>query len=142
MIIYIPDDCQTMSLSGDDYDLLERKFAMYVLVAVSENPHSTKTQIMRLEEGNERTKYQRLRELSDAGYIEYVRSDNYAGERMVLSRDAEEIVSYLNKIRSVMARRKPQNDNKDVPERRGGSAVQAEDRKKPVDAVHLHGPSL
>ena len=102
-----------MTLKSNNFDLLERKFAIYVLVALSEHPYSTKVEITHLEPGNVRTKFQRLTELSAAGYIDYVRSENFRGERMVLTRDAEELVAYLKKVKVVLDRRKTKPDYAD-----------------------------
>lgn len=53
----------------DDLSIFERKYAMYIILAVSENPGIGKTKLVRLEEGNEKTKFTRINELIEAGYL-------------------------------------------------------------------------
>ena len=93
-----------MALKDDDMEVLERKYAMYLLLAVSEHPMSTKTEIMRLQQQNERTKFNRLNELIALGLIDYARSENYSRERIVLSKDGEELVRIIKKARTVLRR--------------------------------------
>ncbi len=93
-----------MALKDDDMEVLERKYAMYLLLAVSEHPMSTKTEIMRLQQQNERTKFNRINELIALGLIEYARSENYSRERIVLSQDGEELVRIIKKARTVLRR--------------------------------------
>lgn len=50
-------------------DVLERKFAIYVILCVKEMPGSTKSDIIKKDEGNERTKFLRISELIDEGII-------------------------------------------------------------------------
>ena len=93
-----------MALKDDDMDVLERKYSMYILLAVSEHPMSTKTEIMRLQQQNERTKFNRINELIALGLIEYAKSENYSRERIVLSKDGEELVRIIKKARTVLRR--------------------------------------
>ena len=88
-----------MSLKQDDMDLLERKYAMYVLLAIDKHPSSTKTDIMRLEPGNEKTKFQRINEMVQAGYVAMAQVDGYSTKRLVLTPDGEDLVKRLKKIR-------------------------------------------
>ncbi len=93
-----------MALKDDDLGILEKKYAMYVLLAVSEHPMSTKTEIMRLQQQNERTKFDRINELIDAGLIECKVPEGFKRDRMVLTEDGEELVKSIKKIRTVLRR--------------------------------------
>ena len=74
---------------------------------------STKTEIMRLQQQNERTKFNRLNELIALGLIDYARSENYSRERMVLSKDGEELVRLIKKARTVLRRVQRKTDDSD-----------------------------
>lgn len=50
-------------------EVLERKFAIYVLLSVKNMPGATKSDVIKREEGNERTKFLRISELIEAGLI-------------------------------------------------------------------------
>ena len=105
-----------MSLKQDDMDLLERKFAMYVLLAIDKCPGSTKTDIMRLENGNEKTKFQRINEMIQAGYVELAQVEGYSTKRLVLTSDGEDLVKKLKKIRYALitkAKKTIDEDDKD-----------------------------
>lgn len=54
-----------------ELSIFERKYALYVLMAVRAKPGLTKTELMRLDEGNERTKFVRIQELIEAELIKY-----------------------------------------------------------------------
>ena len=50
---------------------------MYVLLVIAENPGISKTKLMRLEEGYERTKFLRIQELIEAGYVRIVEGGHW-----------------------------------------------------------------
>ena len=87
-----------MVLKQDDLEILERRYAMYILLALEKNPMSTKTEIMRLDSRNEKTKFVRIQELMDAGLIEYRTTDTGA-TKINLSAEGESIVKKIKKIR-------------------------------------------
>ncbi len=87
-----------MSLKQDDLDRLERKYAMYVLLAVDKHPMSTKTDIMRLDPGNEKTKFTRLTEMIELGLIGY-KADTNGVTKLVLTPEGQDIVNKLKKVR-------------------------------------------
>ena len=90
---------EPMSLKQDDMDLLERKFAMYVLLAIDRHPGCTKTDIMRLENGNEKTKFQRINEMIQAGYVDLAQVEGYSTKRLVLTKEGDDLVKKLKKVR-------------------------------------------
>ena len=105
-----------MSLKQDDMDLLERKFAMYVLLAIDKQPKSTKTDIMRLESGNEKTKFQRINDMIQAGYVELAQVDGYSTKRLVLTQDGEDLVKKIKKIRYALISKANKNVDEDETE--------------------------
>lgn len=86
-----------------DLEVLERKHAMYVLVAIKENPDSTKTDIMRLEKGDEKTKFQRINELIALGYIDTVFSEGYSTKRLILTKKGDRLVKHIEALRGALA---------------------------------------
>ncbi len=104
-----------MSLKQDDLDRLERKYAMYVLLAVDKHPMSTKTDIMRLDPGNEKTKFTRLNEMVELGLIEY-KADTNGITKMVLSPEGQDIVNKIKKIRLAILKleKKPDSDESKI----------------------------
>ena len=80
-----------MTLSQEDLSVLEKKYAMYVLLALDKHPMSTKTEIMRLEPGNEKTKFLRL-------IIEF-RQPPSGVPRMVLTSEGQDVVNKIKKVR-------------------------------------------
>ena len=97
-------------------DLLERKFAMYVLLAIDKQPKSTKTDIMRLESGNEKTKFQRINDMIQAGYVELAQVDGYSTKRLVLTQDGEDLVKKIKKIRYALISKANKNVDEDETE--------------------------
>lgn len=88
-----------MKLGQEDLGLLERKYAMYVLLAVDKYPGSTKTTIMRLEPGFEKTKFIRLTELTAAGLIDYDRENEDANISLRLTPAGAEVVATIKVLR-------------------------------------------
>ena len=86
----------------DDYSLLERKYAMYLLLLLDHYPNTTKTDLMRMDEGNEKTKVVRLTELIDAGLVEYVELNGRKTNRLQLSELGKELVPKIKKINSTL----------------------------------------
>ena len=50
-------------------ELMERNYALRLLIAIYDNPGASKMQIIRNMEGNERTKYLRILDLEAAGLV-------------------------------------------------------------------------
>lgn len=92
-------DIHTMSLRQDDLEIFEKKYAMYVLLAIEKNPMCTKTDIMRLESGNEKTKFMRIQELMEFGFISYAADNDHKSLRMVLTPQGQDAANKINKLR-------------------------------------------
>lgn len=91
-----------MTLNQNELEPMERRFAMYVLVAIRENPMSTKTDIMRLNPGFEKTKFERINEMIVAGYVETVKEQNYSTRRLRLTKKGDAAVDAILNLRSIM----------------------------------------
>lgn len=98
-----------MTLTQDDLAILEKKYAMYVLLALDKNPMSTKTEIMRLDPGNEKTKFMRIQELIEMGLIEY-RQAPTGVQRMVLTPEGQDIANKIKKVRLALLRLQKRKD--------------------------------
>ena len=90
-----------MTLTQDDMKLFEQKFSMYVLLEIGEHPNSTKTDIMRLQQGNEKTKFQRINEMIVAGLIDQVQCEGYSTKRLILSQKGKEAVEAIKILRNI-----------------------------------------
>lgn len=85
-------------------DIFEQKFSLYVVMAVRNNPGSTKTEILRLDKGNERTKFLRINDLIMEGIIvvdDERRKSN--AMRLYLTPKGQEIANHLEKIQQIVA---------------------------------------
>ena len=92
-----------MSIKHNDLEILERKHAMYVLLAIDENPNSTKTDIMRLENGDEKTKFQRINELIVLGYIDTIFVEGYSTKRLILTDKGKALVKHIDGLRRILS---------------------------------------
>lgn len=93
-----------MSLSDNDLEILERRYSMYVLLALDKMPGCTKTDIMRLNPGNEKTKFRRINELIAEGFIECEYSPEHKSKRLNLTAEGKELVTRIKKIRALLLR--------------------------------------
>ena len=112
---YTLDESRTMVLKQDDMELLERKFAMYVILAVEKHPMSTKTEIMRLDNGNEKTKFNRIQELIAAGLIHHVETETGA-TRIDLTPEGKAIAAKLKTLRLALIKSTRNNQDPDDTE--------------------------
>lgn len=95
----IPLEKFDMTLKDTDLEFFERKFAMYMLLLVDNNPMSTKTDLVRMMPGNEKTKFLRLKELEALGFIELVESEEYSTRRLMVTEKAKPLVRKVKKLR-------------------------------------------
>ena len=101
-----------MVLKQDDLEILEKRYAMYILLALEKNPMSTKTEIMRLDPGNEKTKFVRIQELMDTGLIEY-RTTETGATKICLSVAGESLAKKIKKIRLEVLRLSNKNTDEE-----------------------------
>ena len=50
-------------------ELLNRKYCIFILMQIAENPGATKTDILNIEPGNERSKFLRIGDLIEHGLV-------------------------------------------------------------------------
>ena len=53
----------------DLIELLNRKYCIFILTQIAEHPGATKTEILNIEPGNERSKFLRIGDLIDHGLV-------------------------------------------------------------------------
>lgn len=90
---------ETMILKQNDLEILDKKYSTYVILLVHENPGSTKTDIMRMEDGNEQTKFSRINDLIEAGILEYRTTGDGILKKLYVSDDAFDLVMKINLMR-------------------------------------------
>ena len=88
-----------------DFNVFSRKYAYWTLMVIRDNPGITKIDLMRLEPGNEHTKFMRTQELYDLGLINYVQETDDREKRgywnclhMYLTDKGQRVAAYLEKI--------------------------------------------
>jgi DNA-binding MarR family transcriptional regulator len=86
-------------------EIFSKKFSYYVLMVIRDNPGITKIELMRLEPGNEHTKFMRTQELEKEGLIKYVTEDDDRKQKgqwncihMYLTDKGQKVAAYLDKI--------------------------------------------
>lgn len=84
---------------------LEKKYALNVLWCVKNNPGMTKTDIVRMDRGGEKTKYNMLSKLINMGLIttEKDPTGRWNTEHLVLTEDGAKIAECIETINQVMA---------------------------------------
>ena len=91
-----------------DLSVLERKSSLYILLTIRNNPGLTKTQLMRLDEGNERTKFVRMNELIECGLISSRQGDGqWNSTKLYLTEEGQEIAECIDKISKVLSKMNP-----------------------------------
>lgn len=93
-----------MEIKQTDFEILDKKYAMYVILAVYEYPGSTKTDIMRMEEGNEQTKFNRINDLIAAGILEYRTTGDGFSKKLHVSNDACDLVGKIIQMRKSLVK--------------------------------------
>ena len=76
---------------------------MYVILAIDENPNSTKTDIMKLERGDEKTKFLRINELIAEGIVGTIFVEGYSTKRLFLTDKGKAIAGHIEAIRGVLS---------------------------------------
>ena len=86
-------------------DIFSKKYSYYVLMVIRDNPGITKIELMRLEEGNEHTKFIRTQELEKIGLIKYISEEADRRKKgswnclhMYLTDKGQKVAAYLEKI--------------------------------------------
>lgn len=84
--------------------VLEKKYALSVLWYVRNNPGMTKTDIVRMDRGGEKTKYGILAELMDLGLISSEKDPEgrWNTEHLVLTEEGRKIADHIEEINEIM----------------------------------------
>ena len=94
-------------LQGMDWyaSALESKYAMQILLAIKEHPGASKTEIMRMDSTNEKTRYARINHMIKIGLIEVQTGGNqWNTSRLYLTPAGQEIASHVESINRIMKR--------------------------------------
>lgn len=86
-------------------EIFSKKFSYYVLMAIRDNPGITKIELVRLEAGNEHTKFMRTQELKNEGLIKCISEEadrkqrgQWNSQHMYLTEKGQRVAAYLEKI--------------------------------------------
>lgn len=91
-------------------EFFERKYAMYVLVALRLHGEMTKTALMTLDEGNEKTKFMRIQDAIETGLISY-RDDAANNAKLIsLTPKGEDIADLAMKMAERFLTLDPERD--------------------------------
>lgn len=84
--------------------ILEKKYALSVLWCVKNNPGMTKTDIVRMDKGGEKTKYAILAELIDIGLIKTEKDPEgrWNSEHLSLTENGMKIAEHIESINQIM----------------------------------------
>lgn len=82
---------------------LESKYAMQIILAVRDHPGASKTEIMRLDSTNEKTKFARITQLIKIGLIEVQSGGNqWNTSRLYLTPEGQEVATNVENINKTM----------------------------------------
>lgn len=83
----------------DLIELLNRKYCIFILMQIAEHPGATKTEILEIEPGNERSKFLRIGDLVENKLVTTdTRARKHNTIRLYLSPLGQEIVTHLKQI--------------------------------------------
>lgn len=85
-----------------DLSIFERKYAMYILLAVADNPRSGKSDIVYMERGNFKTKFVRIEELIQTGYLEVTAGEHWKTMALVLTPKGEKAVEAIRRLHDLI----------------------------------------
>ena len=85
--------------------LLEEKYALSLLWAIKNNPNMTKTDIVRIDKGGEKTKYAMINKLMSAGLVTTYSDEEmrWNTEHLILTDKGKEIAELIERINEKMS---------------------------------------
>lgn len=92
-------------MGDEEYRILDplgRKEAMYVLLKIADNPGESKKTIMRADNGNESTRFTRMKEFEADGLITTTSGNKYNVKGVSLTEKGERIVEHLREIVGIL----------------------------------------
>ena len=91
-----------MTLKSTDVELLEKKYSIYLLLAIENNPGKNKLEITNLENTGTKSKSIRIDELIKAGLVETEYLGKYNASALRLTEKGRQIAVKLKKIRYIL----------------------------------------
>lgn len=84
--------------------LLEEKYALSILWIIRNNPNMTKTDIVRIDKGGEKTKYAMINKLIDAGLVSTYSDESmrWNTEYLVLTDKGKTVAEHIEIINEAM----------------------------------------
>ncbi len=85
--------------------LLEEKYALSLLWVIKNNPNMTKTDIVRIDKGGEKTKYAMINKLMSAGLVTTYSDEEmrWNTEHLILTDKGKEIAELIERINEKMS---------------------------------------
>ena len=85
--------------------LLEEKYALSLLWVIKNNPNMTKTDIVRIDKGGEKTKYAMINKLMSAGLVTTYSDEEmrWNTEHLILTDKGKEIAELIERINERMS---------------------------------------
>ncbi|MBE6522095.1 MAG: hypothetical protein E7Z62_03070 [Thermoplasmata archaeon] len=84
--------------------LLEEKYALSILWIIRNNPNMTKTDIVRVDKGGEKTKYAMINKLIDAGLVSTYSDESmrWNTEYLILTEKGKTVAEHIEIINEAM----------------------------------------
>ena len=84
--------------------LLEEKYALSILWIIRNNPNMTKTDIVRIDKGGEKTKYAMINKLIDAGLVSTYSDESmrWNTEYLILTEKGKTVAEHIEIINEAM----------------------------------------
>lgn len=104
-----------MTLKSRDTEILERAYAINILLEIDRCPGRSKLEVITVENTGIKTKMTRISELANAGLIHIEKGDRFNRDLLYLTKKGKIIATKLKKIRYVLLSDRPE-DLERVPE--------------------------
>ncbi len=108
-----------MNLKQSDMAIFEKRSAIYVLLAISEQPGATKKSIINSgEKENDRTKFDRINEMIELGLVVYRKEedDPHNSGSLYLTEEGKEVAAHLAKIRNILKKIEKSKKEQEIAE--------------------------
>ena len=102
VIKYIRNYVYMMILKSRDTEILERAYAINVLLEIDRCPGRSKLEIITVENTGIRTKTTRISELINAGLICIKKGDRFNRDQLYLTKKGKAVAKNLKKVRSIL----------------------------------------
>lgn len=102
VIKYICNYVYMMTLKSRDTEILERAYAINVLLEIDRCPGRSKLEVVTVENTGIRTKMTRISELVNAGLICIEEGDRFNRDLLCLTKKGKAVAKNLKKVRSIL----------------------------------------